>query len=155
MPQLTERELVEAFYRALCAQDYDLIESFLDDDAVWAIGGPVDALPFCGTYRGKARIRQVLEHKIAETLGQRKIVAESFIADRGRGALLGRLVGRLPGGQIIAYRVAQFFTMRDGKVLAVHALLDSFDAVEQVTGRRIGVAQERDAMQSANSIVPV
>jgi ketosteroid isomerase-like protein len=162
MSQETERERVEAFYRALCAQDYAAIESFLDDDATWSIGGPVDALPFCGLYRGKARIRHVLEHKVAETLGRRKIVPDYFLADGNRGALLGRLVGRLPGGQTIAYRAAQFFVMHDRKVREVQVLLDSFDAAEQVMGRRLGLAQERDQARDtirdetqSGSIVPV
>jgi ketosteroid isomerase-like protein len=154
MPQQTERELVETFYRAVCAQDYDVIESFLADDAVWSIGGPVDALPYCGTYRGRARIRQVLDHKIAETLGRRKIIADSFVADRGRGALLGRLVAHLTDGQTIAYRVALFFAMCDGKVHEVHVLLDSFDAAEQVIGRRLDFSHD-DGEWPHDSIVPV
>ena len=90
MTQDSDREHVLAFYRALCTQDYDVIESFLDDNVEWSFCGPVDALPFCGTYRGKARVRHVLEHKVAETLGRRKIVADYFLADGGRGAVLGR-----------------------------------------------------------------
>ena len=139
----TDRTKVEAYYRALCAQDYDAIEDFLDDDAEWSFSGPVDALPYCGTYRGKARIRYVLEHKIAETLGTRTIVADYFLADAGRGALLGRLIGKLTSGQTISYRIAQFFTMRNGKVIEHRTLLDSFDAVEQVIGRRISIAPGR------------
>jgi ketosteroid isomerase-like protein len=154
MSDAMERTLLERFYRALCAQDYPVIESMLADDATWSIGGPVDALPFCGVYRGPARIRQVLEYKIAETLGRRRIVADYFLADGERGALLGRLVGRLPGGQTIAYRVAQFFVMRGGKVREVHSLLDSFDAAEQVIGRRLGIAHDAGETPSG-SIVPV
>ena len=150
-----ERQKVDAYYRALCAQDYDLIERFLDDNSVWSIGGPIDALPFCGTYRGKVRIRSILEHKIAETLGRRKIVPDDFLIDRGRGALLGRLVGTLPGGQTIAYRIAQFFNLRNGIVSEHTTLLDSFDAVEQVIGRRIAVTRDAPQQQDENSIVPI
>lgn len=137
MTQGSDRERIEAYYRALCTQDYDVIESFLDDDVQWSFCGPVDVLPFCGTYRGKAQVRHVLEHKIAETLGRRKIVSEYFLVDGGHCALLGRLTGMLSGGQTISYRIAQFFTMRNGKVVEHRSLLDSFDAVEQVIGRRI------------------
>lgn len=150
----TQRDLLDTFYRALCAQDYAVIESFLADDAVWSIGGPVDALPYCGVYRGRARIRQMLEHKVAETLGRRRIAADYFLADGDRGGLLGRLIGHLPGGLTIAYRVALFFTMRDGKVHDVHVLLDSFDAAEQVIGRRLDVVQDANEGPN-NSIVTV
>jgi len=154
MLEQTERELVETFHRALCAQDYDVIESFLADDAVWSLGGPVDVLPYCGTHHGSARIRQVLDREISGTLGRRKIVADSFIADRGRGALLGRLVGHLRGGETVSYRIALFFAMCDGKVHEVHVLLDSFDAAEQVIGRRLDVSHD-DGEWPHDSIVPV
>lgn len=154
----TDRTQVEAFYLALCKQDYDAIESMLDDNVQWSFGGPVDALPFCGTYRGKKQVRYVLEHKIAETLGRRKIVADFFLVDAGRGALLGRLIGQLPNGQTISYRIAQFFQMKNGKVVEHCTLLDSFDAVEQVTGRRIALApsQQPDQQdQTEDSLYPV
>lgn len=145
-----DRTQVEEFYLALCAQDYDRIEAMLDDDVKWSFGGPVDALPFCGTYHGKAEVRYVLEFKIAETLGQRKILADFFLIDGGRGALLGRLVGKLPNGQTISYRIAQFFQMRNGKVIEHCTLLDSFDAVEQVIGRRISIVPDPADDQSQN-----
>ena len=132
--------MVERVYAALCAQDYDLIESYLHDDVQWTIGGPVDALPFCGTYRGKKNVRHLLEHKIGETLGRRKIVADIFVVDGHCGALLGRLMATPPSGLPISYRIAQFFALRDGKVVEHTSVLDSFDAVQQVTGRQISIA---------------
>ena len=68
----------------------------------------------------------MLDHKISETLGRRKIVADSFIADRGRGALLGRLVGHKTGGQTVAYRVALFFTIAYAAVRVALSTEDPF-----------------------------
>ncbi|MGE0565173.1 MAG: nuclear transport factor 2 family protein [Pseudolabrys sp.] len=151
----TDRAQVEAFYLALCKQDYDAIESMLDDNVEWSFSGPVEALPFCGTYHGKKQVRHVLEHKIAETLGKRTIVADMFLVDAGRGALLGRLIGKLPNGQTISYRIAQFFKMQGGKVREHRTVLDTFDAVEQVTGRRIPLAPSQPRDQAEDSVYPV
>lgn len=144
-----QRLKIEAFQRALRAQDYDAIEGFLADNVTWTIGGPVDVLPFCGTYRGKAEVRNMLEFKIAKTLGKRRIEPDMFLIDGNRGAILGRIVGSLPTGQSISYRIAQFFTFAEDKVVEHCSVLDSFDAVEQVTGQRIefGVGVDRQPVR--------
>ena len=49
------RAAVEAFYRALADRDMDTLATYLDDDVVWTISGPVDILPFCGQRVGKRR----------------------------------------------------------------------------------------------------
>ena len=47
------RAVVEAFYGALANRDMATLATFLDDDVVWTISGPVDILPFCGRRVGK------------------------------------------------------------------------------------------------------
>ena len=49
------RAVVEAFYRALADRDVGTLATYLDDDVVWTISGPVDILPFCGQRVGKDR----------------------------------------------------------------------------------------------------
>ena len=131
------RVAIEAFYAALCAHDYSVVADYLADDVEWTISGPVEVLPYCGTCRGKEQVLSVLERKVAQTLGQRYIVPDVFLVDGDRSAALGRVIAKSRNGLTISYRVAQFFTMRDGKIVHYSAVLDSFDAAEQVTGRRI------------------
>lgn len=134
------RSDIQAFYAAMCRHDFKAIGEFLADDVDWTIGGPVDVLPFCGTYRGKDVVAALLERKVPETLGQRYIVPDMLLIDGERAAALGRLVAKGHNGHAISYRLAQFFTMRDGKIVHYCSVLDSFDAAEQVMGRRIEVA---------------
>jgi ketosteroid isomerase-like protein len=150
-----QRAHIEAFHRALRSQDYDAIESYLADDVVWNIGGPVDVLPFCGSYRGKATVRNMLEFKIAKTLGKRRIEPDMFLIDGNRGAILGRIIGSLPGGQSISYRIAQFFTFSGGKVVEHFSVLDSFDAAEQVMGQRIAVSVSPAREPAGDNLVAV
>jgi ketosteroid isomerase-like protein len=131
------RSDIEAFYDAMCRHDYAAITGYLADDVDWTIGGPVEVLPFCGSYHGKQAVAALLECKVTETLSQRSIAPDMFLIEGDRGAALGRLVAKGRNGQTISYRLAQFFTMRGGKVVHYCSVLDSFDAAEQVIGHRI------------------
>jgi ketosteroid isomerase-like protein len=135
------RSDIQAFFDAMCRHDYEAITGFLADDVEWTISGPVDVLPFCGSYRGKQAVATMLESKVTETLSQRYIAPDMFLIEGDRGAALGRLIAKGRNGQTISYRLAQFFTLRDGKVVHYCSVLDSFDAAEQVIGHRIEVAE--------------
>jgi ketosteroid isomerase-like protein len=132
---------IQAFYDAACRYDYRAIAGFLADDVEWTIAGPVEVLSFCGSYRGRESVITMLESKVSETLSQRHIAPDIFLIEGDRGAALGRLTGKGRNGQTISYRLAQFFTMRDGKVVHYCSVLDSFDAAEQVMGRRLAVPE--------------
>ena len=54
------RAVVEAFYDALSNCDMATLATFLDDDVVWTISGPVDILPFCGRRVGKDVVMDLL-----------------------------------------------------------------------------------------------
>jgi ketosteroid isomerase-like protein len=58
------RAVVEAFYHALSVRDMDALESFLDDQVVWTISGPVDIPPFCGRRVGKDVVIKLIARDI-------------------------------------------------------------------------------------------
>ena len=70
------RAVVEAFYRALADRDMDTLASYLDDDVVWTISGPVDILPFCGQRVGKDGVMKLLMQDSPAFLSDRRFVAE-------------------------------------------------------------------------------
>ncbi len=141
MTHTVARADVEAFYRALGGRDHVTVARYLAEDVEWTIGGPVDLIKFCGTYRGKATVLDVLERKIPSILGTRRIVADNLLVDGNRAAALGRLIAEKDNnGRAISYRLAQFFSFCDGLVIKYCSVLDSFDAVEQMIGHRIDLA---------------
>lgn len=135
----TDRRVIEAFYKALCVHDYAAIAGYLSEDARWTINGPIDVLPFCGTYRGLEAITRLLEKGIPTVIGARVIESERFLIDGEHAAGLGRIVSRHASGKTISYRLAIFLTFSNGKLVDYCSVLDSFDAVEQVVGKRLTV----------------
>ena len=135
MSRSVSRAVVETFYRALSVRDMDALASFLDDEVVWTISGPVDILPFCGQRVGKDLVMKLLGRDSPTLLSGRRFVAKTMLVDGDRAAVLGRLTAtKRASGQAISYRIAHFIQFRDRKVIDYVSIIDSYDAVEQMLG---------------------
>src|SRR5512139_1071247 len=129
------RAVVEAFYHALANRDMGTLATFLDEQVVWTISGPVDILPFCGQRIGKAVVMKLLVRDIPTFLSDRRFVPNTMLVDGDRAAVLGRLnATKRDDGHAISYRIAHFIKFRDEKVVEYLSIIDSFDAVEQMLG---------------------
>lgn len=134
------RSVVDAFVKAYATRDGELVAAFLHDDVVWTISGPVDALPFCGTHRGKASVLDLIERQVPAVFRVFSFVPDSILIEDDRVAMLTRMSARhAADGRVISYRVANFFRFQNDKVISNLSLLDSFDAVEQVLGHPLEV----------------
>jgi len=136
----TTRDLVEAFYRAYTGHDSAAMAPFLADDVEWTISGPIDALPFCGTHRGRQAIIDLVGRRVPAVLGVFTFVLDHLLVDGERAATLNRVSARSTDGRVISYRAAHFLRFKDGKLVENLTLIDSFDAVEQVLGHPLSLS---------------
>jgi ketosteroid isomerase-like protein len=129
------RAVVEAFYRALAGRDVGTLASYLDDDVVWTISGPVDILPFCGQRVGKDGVMRLLMQDSPAFLSERRFVPNTMLIDGNSAAVLARLTAtKREDGHAISYRIAHFIKFHEEKVVEYMSIIDSFDAVEQMLG---------------------
>ncbi len=139
------RSAAQAFYRAYVSRDPAQIAACLDDDVEWSIVGPVDLLPFCGQHRGKKAVIKLFTHLIPEIFEFRSFEPKEFLVDGDRAATFSRLSGvQRSTGRIISYRCAQFLRFREDKLVCFRAIIDSFDAAEQMIGRSIDLKLDAD-----------
>ena len=140
MTNAVPRALVEAFYRAYAARDIDKVGEFLADDVTWTISGPVDLLRFCGTRHGKAAALDMIGRQISEVYRVISFVPDAILVDGEWAASINRLSAQLSKCQrIISFRLAHFLRFRAGKIIEMRAIIDSYDAVEQVLGQQLAV----------------
>lgn len=138
MTEPVSRAVVEAFYEAHSARDFDRLAGLLADDVTWTISGPVDVLRFCGTHHGRAAVLDMLQRLIPQVYDIVKFEHHALLVEGDRAATLNRLTARhINDGRVISYRLAHFMRFREGQVLENVGLLDSFDAVEQVLGHSL------------------
>ncbi len=134
---------VEAYFDAFASRNAEAFGTFLHDDVVWTISGPVDLIPYCGTHRGKAVVMDIMARRARLVLRNVRLVRERFLIDGNRAAALTRMTAELVAdGRTVSYRVANFFRFQNGKVIENVSLMDSFDAAEQLLGHAIDVGQD-------------
>jgi ketosteroid isomerase-like protein len=140
MTQPVPRAVVEAFFRVFVTRDADKIAPFLDDNVEWTINGPVDLLQYCGTRHGKAAALDVIARQVPAVFRIQRFTPDVLLIDGEWASALSRLTAVKPvDKRTVSYRVAQFIRFRDGKVVEFCAVIDSFDAVEQVLGHPLEV----------------
>jgi ketosteroid isomerase-like protein len=134
---------VQDFYRAYMTRDPARVAPFLDDDVDWMISGPVDVMPFCGHRRGRAAVLKLVDRRAPTTLDGLAFEPEMLLVDGDRAAMLCTLSAVIATRKRkVSYRVAHFLRFRDGKLIKFRAIMDSFDAAEQILGHAIDVTQK-------------
>ena len=142
MTETTIRPFVEAFYRASTERDVERVMTFIADDVDWLVQGPVDLFAFFGQRHGKAAVLEgyrEVDRKL-EITGYK---VEALLVEGDRAAALIRMTAVVrETGKVMSVRTSQFSRFRDGKIVEMHAVLDSYDMVEQVLGRPFDLAPE-------------
>jgi ketosteroid isomerase-like protein len=138
MTETTIRPIVEAYYKATAERDVETALSFIDDNVDWLVQGPVDLFPFFGQRHGKAAVLEgYLE--IARKLHVTGFRLEALLVDGNRAAALIRLISVVRAtGKVMSVRTSQFSRFRDGKLVEMRGVLDSYNMVEQTIGRTLG-----------------
>jgi ketosteroid isomerase-like protein len=131
--QTEMRAFVGAFCEALASRDPSQVLPMLADDVEWTIYGPIDYFPFFGTRRGKHAVVDAMCREIAHHIHLQSCEFERMLFDGESAASLVRMTARhIPSGRVLSFRLAQFIRFRQGKLVEMRAILDSFDVVEQV-----------------------
>jgi ketosteroid isomerase-like protein len=140
MTETTIRPIVEAFYQASAERDVERAISLIADDVDWLVQGPVDVFAFLGQRRGKAAVRESYR-EIARKLEITGYHLEALLVDGDRAAALIRLTSVVRAtGKIMSVKTSQFSRFRDGKMVEMRSVLDSYDMVEQAIGRALDLA---------------
>ena len=140
MTEPTMRGFSRAFCDALSARDPQRIADYLHDEIEWTVFGPVDLFPFFGHRRGKPAVLTMCR-EIAACLELRSCERETTLTDGDQAASLVKLNALYTRtGRVLSLRLAQFAQIRDGKLVRLRALFDTFDAAEQALGREIDLS---------------
>jgi len=142
MTESSIRPIVEAFYRASAERDVERVMAFIADDVNWLVQGPVDLFAFFGQRHGKAAVQEGYR-EVGLRLDVTAYQVETLLVDGDRAAALIRLISVVRAtDKVMSVRTSQFSRFRDGKIIEMRAILDSYDMVEQTLGRSFDLAPE-------------
>jgi uncharacterized protein len=124
-------DLIEAFY----AGDIERALSFCSDDIDFFSNAPVDILPHLGHHRGKDDVRQMWK-TVHERYSSMRNEMPFIVAEDDRVAVhLRAFFGKRLNNRIVQFDMAVFFTLRDGKIVKIREIIDTFDLIQQVVER--------------------
>lgn len=147
------RAAVQAFHEALVSRDPVQLAQCLADDVEWHISGPVDVFVFCGYRRGKAAVVDYVGRLVPSMFAIKRFELEEIVIDGDTAAMINNVTSvQKTTGRILTYQTANFVVFRDGKVVSMKGVADTFDMAEQVVGHRIDAFREPDLLVSEDVI---
>lgn len=134
---------VTAFYDAYVSRDPQRIDAVLDDEVTWLMAGPAERVDFFGMRRGKAEVIELITRIIPCYQKLMGFEIDQLLIQGANVAFLGRVCAKQrETGRAIRFACAHFMRFRDGRLLSMRALADSFDALEQLMGYRIAITSD-------------
>jgi ketosteroid isomerase-like protein len=126
-----------ALHRAINERRFEDVEALIDDDVDWAIYGPIDMFPFLGARHGREAVIDVIR-QIAHNVRVHRFDRETvMLGEDSAASMLRYSLTALDSDKPISLRLAHFAQFRDGRLLNIRVLIDTFDLVEQALGRPI------------------
>lgn len=131
------------FYNAYLSAEASRLDTVLHDDVMWLISGPADQVDFFGMRRGKAEVIELVTRIIPCFQQVTGFEIEQLLVQGDCAASFGRVRSRQrETNRSIRFAYAHFMRFRDGRLISMRALANSFDAVEQLMGYQITVVSE-------------
>ncbi len=124
-------ELLDVFY----AGDIEAALSRCSDDIDFFSNAPVDILPHLGHHRGKDDVRRMWQ-TVHERYSSMRYELPFIVAEDDKVAMHIRayFVKRL-NERTVQFDLAVFLTLRDGKIVRIREIIDTFDLIQQVVER--------------------
>jgi hypothetical protein len=134
--------MLEAFY----AGDIEGALSRCSDDVEFFANAPIDILPHLGHHRGKDEVRQMWK-TVHSRYSSMRYQVPIIIAEGNKVAAHIRVFfGKRSNNRIVQFDIAAFYTLRDGRIVAIREIMDTFDLVQQVIERDITVLMAESAL---------
>ena len=137
MDEDLHRQRVLNFLEVLASGDIEGALSHCSDDVEFFANAPIDILPHMGHHHGKAELRQMWTTIHARYSGVRYEIP-IIVSEGDKVAVNIRVFFRKSSNdRIVQFDMAAFYTLRDGQIVGIREIIDTFDLVQQVLERDV------------------
>jgi uncharacterized protein len=137
MAEHLNRQRVLNFLDAFYAGDIEGALARCSDDIDFVTHAPIDILPHLGHRHGRQEVG-AMWRTIHARYNEMRHEIPFLVAEDDRVAASIRVFFRKRvNGRIVQFDLAAFYTLRDGRIVKIHEILDSFDLVQQLLERDI------------------
>jgi ketosteroid isomerase-like protein len=144
------RQRVLNFLDAFYAGDIEAAQACCDDNYDIITYAPIELFPHLGHQHGKDWVAEAIRTQ-QKRYSSRKYEIRFLSVDGARVATIQHLsLRKRNDDRVVQLEVAEFFTLRGGRILERRAFFDSFDFVQQLLGQDLTdayAASVRDAIR--------
>jgi uncharacterized protein len=134
MVESLDRRRVLNFLDAFYAGDIAAAQACCDDEYDSITHAPVELFPHLGHKHGKDWVAEAIQTQ-QKRYSSRKYEIKFLAVDGDKVATIQFLsLRKRNDDRVVHLEVAEFFTMRDGRILEHRSFFDSFDFVQQLLG---------------------
>jgi uncharacterized protein len=123
-------DYLEAFYAGDVLRTLDCC----DDDVDIITYAPVELFPHLGHKRGKAWIPEAIQTQRKRYLSRKYEIKFMAVEGDKASTMLRLQMEKRNDRRIVQFDVAEFYTLRDGRIVEFRSFFDSFDLVQQLLG---------------------
>jgi hypothetical protein len=137
MIENVHRQHIVRFLDAFYSGDIEGALARCNDDIDFVAHAPIDILPHMGHRHGKAEVAEMWKIVHARYSSMRYEIP-MMVAEKDNVAATIRVFFRKRANdRVVQIDIADFYTLRDGRISQIHQFLDSFDLVQQVLERDV------------------
>jgi uncharacterized protein len=134
MVESLDRRRVLNFLDAFYAGDIAAAQACCDDEYDSITHAPVELFPHLGHKHGKDWVAEAIQTQ-QKRYSSRKYEIKFLAVDGARVATIQFLsLRKRNDDRVVHLEVAEFFTLRDGRIIEHRSFFDSFDFVQQLLG---------------------
>ncbi|MGN6411843.1 MAG: nuclear transport factor 2 family protein [Nitrobacter sp.] len=146
----SNKQCVLSFLQAFYAGDAAAAMACCDNDIDTITYAPVDLFPHLGHKRGRAWVAEAIAIQQQRYAIRKHEVIYIAAEDRTVAAMTRCALTKRNDGRVVQFTEAEFFALRDGRIIEHRAFFDSFDLVQQILGHDLAeefAASVRGAME--------
>lgn len=146
----SNKQCVLSFLQAFYAGDAAAAMACCDNDIDTITYAPVDLFPHLGHKHGRAWVAEAIAIQQQRYAIRKHEVIYIAAEDRTVAAMTRCALTKRNDGRVVQFTEAEFFALRDGRIIEHRAFFDSFDLVQQILGHDLAeefAASVRGAME--------
>jgi ketosteroid isomerase-like protein len=135
MDERQTRQRVLDYLAAFYAGDLKRTMDCFDDEIDIITYAPVELFPHLGHKHGKAWVPEALQTQKKRYLSRKYEIKFMAVEGDKAAAMLRLLMEKRNDRRIVQFDVAEFYTLRNGRIAEYRSFFDSFDLVQQLLGQ--------------------
>jgi ketosteroid isomerase-like protein len=135
------RKRVYEIYEAFSAGKLDLLADTFDENVDFRSTAPIEVFPYLGHRRGKTEVVKTLWAVHGEFAPVTFLPIWMVAQDDTAGVLLSMHATHRATGREIRLFASHFLRFRNDRIVEYRAIIDSFEAAQQVLGREFDVSK--------------